>query len=77
MGFGRIGRAVARRTTGFGLRVLYHGPLQAAVEVERELRAEYRAFEKLLAETDAISVRMPLSPSTRHLLGAGRSSSAA
>ncbi|HWH65371.1 MAG TPA: D-glycerate dehydrogenase [Gaiellales bacterium] len=57
IGPGRIGRAVARRADGFGMRVLFAG---------RD-RAE---LERVLAESDFVAVTVPLSDSTRHLIGA-------
>jgi glyoxylate reductase len=69
-GCGRIGQAVARRATGFGMRVTYHDPVRLAEDVERELDVEWCPFETLLAESDIISVHTPLLPQTRHLFGA-------
>ncbi|HEU5471272.1 MAG TPA: D-glycerate dehydrogenase [Actinophytocola sp.] len=69
-GCGRIGQAVARRATGFGLRVIYHDPVRLSEAVERELNVTWCPFETLLAESDVISVHTPLLPQTRHLFGA-------
>jgi glyoxylate reductase len=70
VGFGRIGRAMARRAKGFGMRVIYSSGHRAPAEVERELGAEYRALDALVAEADFISIHVPLNDSTRHLIGA-------
>jgi glyoxylate reductase len=67
VGFGRIGRAVARRGKGFGMAVLYHDPFPPPPETERELGAEYRELDELLAESDFVSIHVALSPETRHL----------
>jgi glyoxylate reductase len=67
VGFGRIGRAVARRALGFEMRVLYHSRSRAAEEIERDLRAEHVSFERLLAESDFVSINASLTPETRHL----------
>lgn len=72
VGFGRIGRAVARRASGFQMRVIYHDALRATPEVERDLRAEFVEFDALLAEADFLSVHVPLLPETRHLLSAAQ-----
>jgi glyoxylate reductase len=72
VGFGRIGRAVARRATGFQMRVIYTDAVRATAEVERELRAEYRDMNALLAEADFISVHTPLLPETRGLFNAAK-----
>ena len=69
VGFGRIGQAVARRASGFGMRVIYHNTRRVPDEVERELAAEYGDFDDLLSEADFISVHVPLRPNTRHLFG--------
>jgi glyoxylate reductase len=68
LGFGRIGRAVARRALGFNMRVLYHDTVRADAGVERELRATYTAPADLLREADFVSVHTPLLPETRHLI---------
>lgn len=70
VGFGRIGRAVARRARGFGMRVIYASGHRAAPDVERELSAEYRALDALLAESDFVSLHVPLNDSTRHMIAA-------
>jgi glyoxylate reductase len=70
LGFGRIGRAVARRAAGFQMKVIYHDALRAPEAVERELHAEFREFRSVLAHSDFLSVHVPLLPETRGLLGA-------
>jgi glyoxylate reductase len=70
VGFGRIGRAVARRGRSFGMRLLYHSSSRAPAEVEAELGAEYRELDELLAEADFVTVHTPLTARTRHLIGA-------
>jgi glyoxylate reductase len=67
VGFGRIGRAVARRAAGFQMKVIYSDALRAPLDVEKELKAEYRDFNALLAEADFVSVHVPLLPDTRGL----------
>ena len=69
IGFGRIGRAVARRAKGFDMRVLYYDVERAPEEVERELNAQYVDLETLLKESDYISIHTPLTPETRHMIG--------
>lgn len=72
VGFGRIGKALARRARGFAMRVLYHDVYRSPAEVEQELGAEYRDLEDLLRESDFISLHTNLSPQTRHLINAER-----
>jgi glyoxylate reductase len=70
VGFGRIGRAVARRAAGFQMKVIYSDAIRAPLDVEKELKAEYRDFNTLLAESDFVSVHVPLLPETRGLFDA-------
>ena len=70
VGFGRIGRAVARRASGFQMKVIYTDAVRTPGEVERELQAEFREMNALLAESDFISVHVPLLPDTRGLFDA-------
>jgi len=67
IGFGRIGRAVARRASGFQMKVIYHDAVRVPLDVERGFHAEYRDLNALLAEADFISVHVPLLPETRGL----------
>ena len=68
VGFGRIGKAMARRALGFDMRVIYYDPM------EKESSPEYNAtqvdFETLLKESDFISLHTPLTPDTHHLINA-------
>jgi glyoxylate reductase len=68
VGFGRIGRAVARRGQGFGMRIIYSDAIRAGAEVERELGAQWRDLPALLAEADFVSLHVPGGPETRHLI---------
>ena len=68
LGFGRIGRAVARRALGFDMRILYHDVARSTPEVERDLRATYVDKDTLLREADFVSLHVLLSKDTRHLL---------
>jgi lactate dehydrogenase-like 2-hydroxyacid dehydrogenase len=70
LGMGRIGQAMARRGQGFSMRVLYHNRTRLSHELERELNAEWVSIERLLAESDFLSIHAPLSDATRHLIGA-------
>ncbi len=67
-GLGRIGAAVARRGRGFGMRILYCDAQPAPPELERELDARRVSKEELLRESDFVSLHVPLTPDTRHLI---------
>ena len=67
VGLGRIGSAVARRARGFDLRVLY----TQRSRVETDL-AEYRELDDLLAESDVVTIHVPLTPETVAFLDARR-----
>jgi lactate dehydrogenase-like 2-hydroxyacid dehydrogenase len=69
-GMGRIGQAVARRARGFAMRVLYHDARRAEDAVERELGLEFAPPDRVLAESDFVSLHVPLSEATRQLIGA-------
>lgn len=69
VGFGRIGQAVARRAQGFNMRVLYYDLVRAPLHVERELHAEFRSLPELLQEADFVSLHVPLTKETYHLIG--------
>jgi glyoxylate reductase len=69
-GGGLIGKAVARRAHGFGMRVLYWTPRRKGEHEEREAGLTYVPFDQLLAESDFVSLHSPLTPQTRHQIGA-------
>jgi len=69
VGFGRIGRAVARRARGFDMRILYHDAVRVDAAVERELAATATDLETLLREADFVTLHVNLTPDTRHLIG--------
>jgi len=70
VGFGRIGRAVARRAGGFQMKVIYTDAQRVPESVEKELNATFCEMNTLLAESDFISVHVPLLPETRGLFDA-------
>jgi len=66
IGFGRIGKAMARRAVGFDMRVIYYDPNEK--KPDPALKATRVDFETLLEEADFISLHTPLTPDTRHLI---------
>ena len=69
IGLGRIGRAVARRASGFRMRVIYNSTSRAPAEIERELHAEYLTQDQVLQQADFVSLHVPLNPKTHGLIG--------
>ena len=68
MGAGRIGSAFGKKAKGFGMKLLYYG-IKRNREFERATSAEYVDKQTLLAESDFISIHVPLLAATRHLIG--------
>jgi glyoxylate reductase len=66
VGFGRIGRAVARRATGFGMEVLHHTRQDTGMVGWRG------DLDALLADSDIVTIHVPLTAETRHLVDARR-----
>jgi glyoxylate reductase len=69
VGFGRIGREMAKRARGFEMTVLYHDPQQAAPEDEAALGASFVELDELYARSDFISLHTVLSDETRGMIG--------
>jgi len=69
IGLGRIGRAVARRAKGFDMQVLYHSRQRLKVSEENELGVSYADFNGLLEQSDFVSLHVPMTHETRHLIG--------
>src|ERR671932_601966 len=69
VGFGRIGQALARRARGFDMDLAYHDQHHNE-DAERESGARYLELEGLLRTADFVSIHTPLTPETRHLIGA-------
>jgi lactate dehydrogenase-like 2-hydroxyacid dehydrogenase len=70
VGFGRIGREVAKRARGFDMRILYHDVNRATPEDEAALGAEHAELDQLLRESDFVSLHVNLTGETRGLLDA-------
>jgi len=70
VGFGRIGRGVAKRAQGFAMKVNYYDAQPVPPDVARELGAVYLPFEDLLRTSDFVSLHVPLLPQTHHLINA-------
>lgn len=68
VGFGRIGQAMARRAQGFGMRVLVCHSRSLADEVLQAHQVEGVSLETVVGESDFLSLHVPLTPATRHLI---------
>jgi glyoxylate reductase len=71
IGMGRIGRVVARRAAGFNMQILYH-TRQPAKDLDQQQGWLSRTLNQLLSESDIVSIHVPLSPATTHLIGASQ-----
>jgi len=72
VGMGRIGQAFARRCLGFGLKVLYTSRTRLDGEKESALEATYMPLKDLLKTADFVSLHVPLTEATRHLMNKER-----
>ena len=70
LGFGAIARQTARRLAGFDVQVLYHSHRRADAATEQSLRASAVPLDELLARSDILSLHVPLTPLTHHLIDA-------
>ena len=69
VGFGRIGQAMARRALGFNMRVLYYNNARVDEQIEKELKATFVDLPTLLKESDFVTLHVPLTKETHHLIG--------
>jgi glyoxylate reductase len=68
VGFGRIGREVAKRGRGFDMNILYHDVYPASAEDEARLHARRVSMDELLAESDFVTLHVNLTPETHHMM---------
>lgn len=69
IGFGRIGQAMAKRATGFDMKVLYYD-IQRDEDAEEQLGAEFREMDDVLKEADFVTLHTVLNDDTYHMIGA-------
>ncbi|MBO7160254.1 MAG: NAD(P)-binding domain-containing protein [Paludibacteraceae bacterium] len=69
VGFGRIGKAVAKRALALGMRIVYYSRTKQAETVQKEYQATYVSLNELMQTADFISLHTPLTPQTHHLIG--------
>jgi gluconate 2-dehydrogenase len=70
LGMGRIGQGIARRASGFDMKVLYHNRSRLPEATERETRASYAEFDELLAQVDHLMLVLPYSKQSHRIVGA-------
>ena len=70
LGMGRIGQGIAKRASGFDMRVLYHNRSRLPADVERDCRAEYVDFDMLFARADHLVLVLPYSAENHHIVDA-------
>ena len=68
IGFGNIGRSVAKKANGFDLNVLYYDILRESEEKEKELGIKYSDFEELLKKSDFITINSAYVPALKHMI---------
>lgn len=72
LGLGRIGQAVAKRSLGFAMKVLYHDIEPVAPEIEQTYKATHVDLDTLLKQSDFVTLHVPLTDSTYHLIDEGK-----
>ena len=73
LGMGRIGQAVARRASAFGMQIHYHNRRRLRPETEADLQATYwESLDQMVSRMDVVSINCPHTPSTFHLMNARR-----
>ena len=68
IGLGRIGTAVARRAKGFNMKIIYYSRSRKE-NIEKELGLKFVDFDTLLREADFVSIHVPLTEETYHMIG--------
>jgi glyoxylate reductase len=68
LGMGRIGRAVAKRVKPFGMNIIYHSRTPLPKSAEKKTGAKYVSMSRLVAESDVLSIHIPYSRQTYHII---------
>lgn len=68
IGLGRIGSAMAKRALGFNMKVIYYDIIRRG-DLEKELGLEYKPLDELLSEADYVTLHVPLTKETHHMIG--------
>ena len=67
LGLGRIGKTLAKRANAFDMKIIYHNRKRVSKTKEKILNAKYTSFEKLISQSDFISIHVPCTKETNHL----------
>ena len=70
IGMGRIGQVIAKRASGFAMKVIYSNRKRVSPDIEQRLNATYMSKDELLKQADFVVLQVPYSPETHHLIGA-------
>jgi glyoxylate reductase len=70
-GMGRIGQAVAKRAVHFGMNVIYHSRSRLDRKMERILGAKYVSFDRLVSDSDVLSIHVPYGRQTHQIINMG------
>lgn len=68
IGMGRIGKALAKRASAFGMEIVYHNRHRLSAKIEQEFSARYLSLDELFCTSDVVSVNAPLTPETYHIV---------
>lgn len=69
-GMGQIGQEVAKRMAAFDMKIIYTQRHQLAPEIEQKLNATFVSMDELISNSDVLTLHAPLTPQTKHILGA-------
>jgi len=67
LGLGRIGRTLAKRAKAFDMKLVYHNRKRVSKTRERTFKVKYVSFEKLITQSDIISIHVPYTKETEHM----------
>ena len=70
IGMGRIGQVIAKRASGFDMKVIYSNRKRVSPDIEQRLNATYVSKEELLKQSDFVILQVPYTPETHHMIGA-------
>lgn len=72
LGLGRIGKAVAKRASAFGMEIVYNNRRRLSAMDEQEYSARYVSLDELFSTSDVVSLNAPLTPETYHIVDGAR-----